>query len=278
MLDTLDYTDSFISGSAALWTMCDFDWFPNDIDIYTTPEGITHLRSTFEQRFGFSVNNIASSYYSSQVNIQSVLWLTKDSLCVNLIVVKGTNAAAALFYFHSTVVMNFINGHAIYCAYPDLTLRKKSRPSPNMLLAESTLQRTRTFNAIAKYRQRGVTFSDELGFTTHTCGTDGNCPMTTRTLHDGIGILTALPTRTTRALNPRDVIDGMHSVRWLLGGRGCQIANRSTFDPRTLTSVTSIRIDDDRAGKLYPSKILEHGLTRNLIRNRTGGKQLNNER
>ncbi|KAJ7045238.1 hypothetical protein C8F04DRAFT_906016, partial [Mycena alexandri] len=176
-------TRSIVSGSSALWPIHDFDFFPNDVDIYSPADTGPAMLEIMQHRFSFDIHRTETSTYSSQIGVTTVYWLTKGQSSVNLIFTEGDNAATAIFHFHSTVVMNYFNGTRLYCSIPELTLRKLAFANDNLLLDELTARRT--LSCIDKYTERGFNY----GYVTpHVCGVDTICPATIRTLHDGKGL------------------------------------------------------------------------------------------
>ncbi|KAJ7732515.1 hypothetical protein B0H16DRAFT_1328689 [Mycena metata] len=224
-LTSLDETRSLVSGSAALWPLHNFDCFPNDLDVYSPEDTAMIMLDILRNRFRFRICRIQathmhpSSQYPIYLGILRVYWLKRRNHTINFIVVQGDNAAAAIFNFHSTIVMNYFNGTRLYCSMPELTLRKIS--TPNVNLFDISLESAwRTLACIIKYSLRGITFKYRRRIVPHVCGTDPICPATIRTLHDNAGLVIPFPSR-VNVVRAADAYDGSRSVRWSLGGPHC---------------------------------------------------------
>ncbi len=135
----------------------------------------------------------------------------------------GDSALPAIFEFHSTVVMNFISSHGLYCAYPHLTMAEQGIPSSSYF-AETRSQTSRRL--LRKYRERGYVIEekldDHLSAVGHTCFVHPSCPLTIRTLYDGHGAFMtfAAPAEGTDIRAPI-IYDNKHSAVWTLGGMAC---------------------------------------------------------
>ncbi|KAJ7781439.1 hypothetical protein B0H16DRAFT_1710644 [Mycena metata] len=224
-LNSLDDTRSLVSGSAALWPLHDFNFFPSDIDIYSPVDTASSMLDILRYRFRFRIHRMQTTYthpsaqYPDYLDILRVYWLKRGHNTLNLIVVNGDNAAASIFNFHSTIVMNYFSGTRLYCSMPELTLRKIS--APNLNLIDISLETARrTFSCIRKYSLRGITFKYGRRIAAHACGVDPICPATIRTLHDEAGLVIPFPSRVS-IVRSVDVYDGSRSVRWSLGGPHC---------------------------------------------------------
>ncbi|KAJ7099204.1 hypothetical protein C8R44DRAFT_947505, partial [Mycena epipterygia] len=140
---------------------------------------------------GFSVSDSNKPPYENNTHIQTVHWLNKGEKKINIIVVKGENTILAIFEFHSTIVMNFLSAHGLYCAYPTLTLHKLTTPNLPIMIREIGLS-GRCDACFEKYRRRGISYETDArifpGHTTHTCYIDGECPSTVRTTSDSRGL------------------------------------------------------------------------------------------
>lgn len=249
-LKQMGTTNSVISGSSLLPVLTDCDFTPNDLDIYVPRLSESEMLAALELQ-GFVIHRTESSSYASIICIARVHWLTKVRHVINLVVVDSENAALAMLYFHSTIVMNFLSTNGLFCAYPDLTLNKMSIPNPTML---DGFSRQRTLRCIEKYQERGIRYTDNLRgwsrWAKHACGQDPNCPTTLRTLHDGHGLFIPLtshltPPTSTSEVPLRMVYDGYNSAIWSLGGGSC--TPDDTLYHRTFVSSIAVYSNEVRA-------------------------------
>ncbi|KAJ7171231.1 hypothetical protein C8R46DRAFT_895624 [Mycena filopes] len=225
MLDILKNNRSIISGSSPLPALTALRFRPNDLDVYVPEERQEPMVRAMEHEFGFHHIRSQESHYDRNNSIVRVLWMARGTHILNLVIVKGDNAAIAPFLFHSTVVMNIVTPYGILCAYPDLTLQGYAIPNVNCLV--DTTSRVRSLRCYRKYTERGVLYSYDLralpGWEDHTCGSDKSCPATVRSLHDDGTLFVPFPSRPS-AGEVNDVIGlGRHTVVWSLGGKSCTI-------------------------------------------------------
>ncbi|KAJ6497124.1 hypothetical protein C8R47DRAFT_972416 [Mycena vitilis] len=225
-LDALGETRSLISGSMPLAAIMDGHFSPNDVDMYCPEDQERKMLNIAANTLGFTVDRSIAISYPARLEITKIYWLTNGTSKINLIIVKGRNAAVAVFKFHSTVVMNIIWPRMLYVPYGDLTLKGLSLVNVPATMKPSSA--ARVARCMTKYEQRGITFlpnvTGQLGastdFENHECGADGNCPQTVRTMHDGKGLLFPF----TNDVNPAegDTSAGdreeTRSVMWSLGG------------------------------------------------------------
>lgn len=219
LLRALRETDSIISGSTAALVLTDASFLPNDLDVYVAEQHEATMLHVLQHSQYFALDRSQSNSYSSNVAILRVHWLTKGDCIVNLIVVEGANATRAIFFFHSTFVMNFIAWHGVYCAYPDLTLLRLGLIHSGLPL--DTYSAVRANLAIAKYEARGVAFRCALRhfspWRDHACGDHAMCASTPRTLHDHAGLFVPFDPLFASEL----IFDGFPSLSWRLGGPSC---------------------------------------------------------
>ncbi|KIK21720.1 hypothetical protein PISMIDRAFT_103556 [Pisolithus microcarpus 441] len=55
-------------------------------------------------------------------HILTIFTLYRKTSKIDVIVSNSTTAISPIFQYHSTVLMNFITTHSVFCAYPQLTL------------------------------------------------------------------------------------------------------------------------------------------------------------
>ncbi|KAK7054076.1 hypothetical protein R3P38DRAFT_3171590 [Favolaschia claudopus] len=221
-LRILRKTESVISGSTTLPVLINLSFTPNDLDMYTPLryEGIVLVE--LSTKLAFTVFRRTEEHYKVDSSIVRVHWLRKGHHIINLLVVAGENAPAAIFRFHSTIVMNFISGYGVFCGYPELTLRKKSIANHSVL--QDKISRSRALVCFEKYESRGVLTHDDLrghdGWVSHVCGTDKSCPSTLRSLHDDGSLFVSFQSTSTPECPPI-MHSGFASVLWSLGGTRC---------------------------------------------------------
>jgi uncharacterized protein with PQ loop repeat len=154
-LRALGATRSLISGSVPVAVLFEGRFKPNDVDIYCPESEEDTMRDILGAQ-EFQLDRETTIHYPKHLAIRRVLWLTKGSAKINLIIVKGDNAAVAIFQFHSTLVMNFICVYGTYLAYPELTLNGNSLVNTAFILDPTTMRRSA--KCFAKYQERGFTF------------------------------------------------------------------------------------------------------------------------
>ncbi|KAJ7445312.1 hypothetical protein FB451DRAFT_1189231 [Mycena latifolia] len=219
MVEALTDTGSIISGSTALLALVNLQFVPNDLDVYVPAPSEVTMLGILTDVYHFSLDRTQSNSYPSNKHILRTHWLIKGDRVINVMVVDGDNAVVAIFPFHSTIVMNFITGMGIYCAYPDLTLSKIGVRNNGLPYNDRALA------CLAKYAARGIIFR-QCG-QTHIYGDDKHCPSAVRTLHDDVGLLIPITSHSSwrdSVLSPHEVYDGFKSVVWSLGGPRCNNA------------------------------------------------------
>ncbi|KAK7044301.1 hypothetical protein R3P38DRAFT_2406533, partial [Favolaschia claudopus] len=176
----------FVSGSTPLPVLLDLNFEPNDLDVYVFDFDEDRTLVLLKQVFNFATVHMTDNTYQDMAGISRTHWLKKGENVINLMVMSSGNAAAAIFQFHSTIVMNYISGWGVFCAYPELTLNGKSVANPSALATER--ERKRALYCFDKYGERGIDhrgkLSDHKAWSSHACGSDPSCPMTLRALHD----------------------------------------------------------------------------------------------
>lgn len=128
MLALLGDSDAILSGSfPLLLARRQEDAFElGDIDVYVNDSGhdvlVKELRS-----FGYRLLDVGVHLDDYSCNNSAILGgvetYGKGSKYLNVVGVAGTDPRAAMFLFHSTVVMNYIDAVSINIAHPRLTLK-----------------------------------------------------------------------------------------------------------------------------------------------------------
>ncbi|KAJ3715026.1 hypothetical protein C8R42DRAFT_227341 [Lentinula raphanica] len=151
-----------VGGSTALHVFCPGDWLPADLDIVVR-ESHQAIMEKFLTEEGFVLNEERTrepeSFYPGGEDTGDQLKFTyrrferptpgRPGIDLCVIHPRQINAPAEIVLtYHSTVVMNFWTGRAIYSLWPDLTingklLRNKFTPTPKVE------------EALAKYARRG---------------------------------------------------------------------------------------------------------------------------
>ncbi|KAJ7024541.1 hypothetical protein C8F04DRAFT_918072, partial [Mycena alexandri] len=176
------------SGSAVLRMITNLDFNPGDLDIYVPDSQEETAIKLCVDRLGFKMSKSRDPLYENNIILGTIHWLKKGPYNLNIMVVKGENAAIAIFQFHSTIVMNFLSANGLYCAYPTLTLSNLAIPNRPIMRRElGAVQRCR--DCFEKYRGRGVIYETDArafpGHGNHICFVDAECPMTIRSTKDG---------------------------------------------------------------------------------------------
>ncbi|KAJ7112878.1 hypothetical protein C8R46DRAFT_932425, partial [Mycena filopes] len=172
----LKETRSLISGSVPVAALFPGRFTPNDVDVYT-PEGQEHtMIKRVQEDMEFAMDREpATVHYPRHSTIAKIYWFRKGPAKINLIIVKGDNAAIAVFQFHSTLVMNILRWDGLLCAYPDSTLKGIGLVNTSYIIGGAGIQRTA--ECLRKYEQRGFVFMREVGKLTNTRGAalTGSC-------------------------------------------------------------------------------------------------------
>ncbi|KIY52307.1 hypothetical protein FISHEDRAFT_69995 [Fistulina hepatica ATCC 64428] len=155
---------AIVGGSTALAVLCPNGWQPGDLDIILH-EGHESMVLRFLERCGFKHENdkdkqdLSQSYTHS---IRSGLVVLprfeykyyssprEGAPGIDLSVVCVERPAEFIMSYHSTIVMNFWNGHHLYCLWPRYTFAGQFLQN-----YVTTNTSTKTEDAIQKYRDRG---------------------------------------------------------------------------------------------------------------------------
>lgn len=185
MLRLLHATSGVLSGSAVILALMPWTFEPGDLDMYVPKSQADYALSVVKDMFDFRQSKAIGPYLQIP-SVDRIIWLEKGHIKLNLIVSSSESAIEPIFHFHSTLVMNFISSLGIFCAYPDLTFKRRGLINvgkPGHRGADSA-----TKICIQKYRQRDFhlsatinTWADIRG---HVCTKDSSCPHTIRTIYD----------------------------------------------------------------------------------------------
>ncbi|KAJ7029814.1 hypothetical protein C8F04DRAFT_962484 [Mycena alexandri] len=225
-MDLLRSTRGVLSGSAALLMVTNLSFAPGDLDFYMPASQEQTSLAMAGKRLGFTLRRSSARTYENNMDIKRVHELVKGQKKMNIIVTKGENAVAAIFQFHTTVVMNMLTAAGLYCAYPDLTLKSWGVANLTVLLKDSSSSR-RTRACYEKYRDRGVRIEKRVnnfpGLEHHECYVGAECPMTVRSTSDGKGLYAELFPPTVHERERREI--DKYTTIWMLGGPMCSQGN-----------------------------------------------------
>jgi hypothetical protein len=197
LLVALERTGSILSGSAVVCMLLpDAAWRPRDLDIYTTVEGHRSMVSFLRYK-GYQVTHVFA-FWDSNVD-QLAVGKFRHGVTgkgIDLIVVRSANPVPHIFTFHSTLPMNFLSAHGIYCAYPELLDAKLCMVNPHhdwtpeRRYQEEEVpplpENVHRFLVFLKYLRRGFKVKDwAAACENHSgrCRVDPSCIQTRRFLH-----------------------------------------------------------------------------------------------
>ncbi|KAJ7715120.1 hypothetical protein B0H16DRAFT_1340234 [Mycena metata] len=243
----LRQTRSIVSGSAALIMVSDLEFVPGDLDIYTPLSQEEPALAIVQRNMGFeTVSSWMPRGYSNNAAICKVHRLVKGRKSVNVIIVQGEDPTAAVFHFHSTVVMNYLSAFGLYCAYPSLTLSDTGVMNLPVVLRD-VRARTNAEDCYEKYRTRGVTMVNDVrklsGHARHECRRDAECPHTLRSTVDELGLHAEIlePTGAEAEYLARH----RYATIWMLGGPMC--GARGTYFSNFVASIKACEITVSKA-------------------------------
>ncbi|TEB23299.1 hypothetical protein FA13DRAFT_1798106 [Coprinellus micaceus] len=179
----MQVTDTVLSGSAAL-KIADVSkgWDDGDLDFYTPNSQLCRVVNWFRMH-GYKVTRVHDAPYDPKtlpqdekepvINrsfavhscMEQIVYLKHKvfNTVLNVIQSRSESALAPLTFFHSTLVMNFVSGNGVVCAYPKLTMNGKGMVngvlSPGPGFEDTWSPRgTRAVAALIKYQDRGYKF------------------------------------------------------------------------------------------------------------------------
>jgi hypothetical protein len=251
-LTVLASTNTVISGSQALHFMMppyEHNWGPADMDLYTSMEGYENLIAYMKSLgYGMVTNGAAGKQhrdYATEGNFGGIRFVTtmkKDGRQVDIIVSARTSPISPIFYFHSTIVTNFISAHGIFSAYPRLTEMYRGLVNP-IAYAPRPKPTPKILGCMQKYRERGFeirynttswAISDATkagntikeGMIPHDCHRSYMCPHTVRTTFDNSCMF--VPFRTVEYMTKsrekkatHQAYKGRYRITWNIGGPSC---------------------------------------------------------
>ncbi|KAH7905060.1 hypothetical protein BJ138DRAFT_1118830 [Hygrophoropsis aurantiaca] len=221
LLDTMRFTSAVISGSFALamflpaaavnWNIADLNIYTRDI--HYNQLVLLLLRDGYKVNYG-GYRAAPANYYNPAV--KGIITLNKGNQSVEIIISRTDSSIRPIFYFHSTVMMNFLTADSLFVAYPRLISHRRGLTNP---LSRWDSETTRI--AVDKYRQRGYTITDGRYNENHICEKHVWCTEHTRTTHDKGCLQLQLdrPNTVTLAAIPRQT----QLVVWFFGGKSCRV-------------------------------------------------------
>ncbi|KAG6906604.1 hypothetical protein DXG01_012985 [Tephrocybe rancida] len=186
-------SSTIITGSTALLVLNARQFIPRDLDLSVSCQGndleilLDGLRRDFKMvRVPTNKGSGNDGPYATLGEVHEIITMEHDEHKIHIMVsVKG--ALRPLFSFHLTVVMNCITSSSVFCAYPNLTLNFRNLVNESEIVGPSGLT-VRGKECLIKYAKRGYEFGYRLHswpeFSSHTCGSDHNCPFTFRSVND----------------------------------------------------------------------------------------------
>jgi hypothetical protein len=231
-MDLLDKSCALISGSfvLSLSRRPEDDFEPGDIDVYVPwskygalVQGLQHLGYrrdptylAFEQTRSYDVEYSAIKRVDVFLsNIQGLPCPTRIRPSINVISVMSEDPRAAIFLFHSTVVMNYMDSISVTICYPSLTLRHLSLTNE-----WNTIPLANRVRGWAKYQCRGVVYFPDCkhpSLPSHQCasGNAAACYYCERSTDDGQSLTFAFDRRENAVFH-----DETSCVRWRLAVPG----------------------------------------------------------
>ncbi|KAJ6630437.1 hypothetical protein B0H10DRAFT_1687997, partial [Mycena sp. CBHHK59/15] len=186
-------TRSVISGSLPLAVLTGGSFIPKDLDIYVPASQEETLLELIKMHF--QCNTVASLHgenYTDNNAVATIRWLSagEGGHRINIMTCTAESAILPIFYFHSSLVMNFISSVGLYCAFPELTINKTAIPAAAFF--EKDFNKNQMIGCFNKYTLRGFNFNlsanNNRSGSEHACFADSSCPRTLRTLYDGKGL------------------------------------------------------------------------------------------
>ncbi|RDB29330.1 Transcription elongation factor SPT5 [Hypsizygus marmoreus] len=150
---------------------------------------------------------------------------TRDNTSLDVVRVPGDNAIVDIGYSTSTLNMLFISSLGLYCAYPQLTLAKRS-------MSISNVGRLHRLHGVGvgwddslvsdlEMIETGLSLSHWEHFDSHVCTTCFSCPHTARTLYDNGGVFMDFHSNGTISNSFSFIYNTFSSVVWMFPGGRC---------------------------------------------------------
>lgn len=206
--------NAVISGSSVLYLLLperDILWKPGDLDIYVCDKDLELLlRNLGSCGYQVSTTEYGTDDPYPYSHIQKIFTLHHQKSKIDVIVSKTSTPISPIFQYHSTVVMNFLTANSLFCAYPELTLQKKSIINPFAVYGQA-LKRT-TLQALLKYNKRGIQYTS----CRHLHGNSQCWKERLRSVDDELGLWIRNPSPETFPAT-----QDFHTLKWSLGGSIC---------------------------------------------------------
>jgi hypothetical protein len=237
-LCALTKTHSVISGSQALSFMIppfQGRWKPKDMDIYTNSDNVIALISYIEQcgytRAGTDGRGIQcmediedDKLYVRLGGISHVIKMSKEEKQIDIIVSNRTSPIYPIFFFHTTLVQNFISGKGFFSAYPTLTDNSKAILNP-ISFSPHKYPTAKIGVCVQKYNERGfetgMKLADVDDGPEHKCHQSPICPHTTRTTADRGCLFLPFKSATIKSKTVHRIYGSWFGLTWHMGGASC---------------------------------------------------------
>lgn len=208
--------NAVISGSSALSFLLperEVYWTPHDLDIYVSEkDALPLLRKLSIYGYCITAKRDSNEDPYPYSSIQTMFVLRRGTSKIDVVTSKTSAAISPIFQYHSTILFNFLTADSVFCAYPELTLRRESLINPFAVYGQA-LKRS-TLQALLKYHSRGIKYVScrELHKNSHCC------KASLRSVDDNISLWMKCspPDANYPIKNP-----SISVVKWRLGGSIC---------------------------------------------------------
>jgi hypothetical protein len=229
-------TSSIVAGSVAVNVITGSRFKPSAFDVVTPASEEHSMLAILGQTIGCVLVR-TSVPIGMQGTLRMLYEFEHGGRIVRLWIAAGENPTVPVMLTDTTFVMNFISPWGIYCAYPNLTLKRRGLIN-HFTYSDDDENGTAKFSGISssffKYAARGVAFEiDDRSWADaankHRCFTSATCPHTIRSLYDTSGLYLSFPIEYDGvpyhiAQNTR--LDGKYTTIWSLGGGYCNEPQR----------------------------------------------------
>ncbi|KAH7907428.1 hypothetical protein BJ138DRAFT_1014513 [Hygrophoropsis aurantiaca] len=257
--EELTSVDGVISGSSALsfvlprWRA---GWEAKDLDLFI-PRHHKEPIIAFLAREGYDVASVSADTYGDleEQAINQITHLRNVEKTIDIIESSTASAIAPIFRFHSSLVMNFFNAQACFCAYPQMTTNHRALINCGRLADYRPGHRSRLMRCWKKYEERGFRFAQVSNVTLtqswrltvpvleetepdqrHICKEDFSCPHTVRATTDEGSLLVYFDEGGDNHTRP----PSRDAMFWHLGGAPCRGGGYGTLRP--FASIVNINI------------------------------------
>ena len=237
-LNALTKTHSIISGSQALrFMMPPFQdcWKPDDMDIYTNLRNVAALISYMESQ-GYSRSGTDGErirgiedlrmheVYAKQGGVSHVIKMSKIDKKIDIIVSSRVSPIYPLFFFHTTLVQNFISGQGFFSTYPNITDKGKALLNP-MSFWPRKMPTAKIKTCIEKYVGRGFEIGLDLADIddgrVHKCQQSAQCPHSKWSTTDGGCLYMPFDNVSFKSKMVHRIYCSKYGGTWHLGGKSC---------------------------------------------------------